>query len=287
MDAEMRLHIELQRQENIEGGMAPEQAHDAAVREFGWLESVKEICRDQRGVAWLDNLFQDVFFGLRMLRKAPAFTAVVILSMALGVGATTAIYSVVNTILLNPVPGTQPDRLMQIAEQNYTQGLFAKENNMPAFYGVSPPALEALGDAGDFFSDFAWFDSAGMERSAGDFTENEGGAWVSPNFFSLLRVQPLLGRTFARDELTPVDENRRPIGDSVIVLSYSWWQSLFGGDPYIIGKRIKLSGQHFTIIGVMPRRFQFPAGYTKFWVAAEPLRERPNFMTPANTRVLV
>src|SRR5262249_51779482 len=87
--------------------------------------------------------------------------------------------------------------------------------------------------------------------------------------------------------LTPADENRRPTGDSVIVLSYSWWQSLFGGDPHVIGKRIKLSGQHFTVIGVMPRRFQFPAGYTEFWVAAGPLRERPNVMTVANTRVLV
>src|SRR5579859_7497685 len=116
MNEEMRSHVEMQTKENIEAGVSPDEARRAALRQFGWTESIKEICRDQRGVAWLDNLFQDVFFGFRMLRKAPAFTAVVILSLALGVGATTAIYSVVNTILLNPVPGTQPDRLMQIAE---------------------------------------------------------------------------------------------------------------------------------------------------------------------------
>jgi len=283
----MRSHVEMQTQENIAAGMKPGEARYAALRKFGRLDCIKETCRDQRGVAWLENMLQDVFFSLRMLRKAPGFTAVVILSLALGVGATTAVYSVVNTVLLNPVPGPQPERLMQIAEQDYTQGLFGKENNKPAFYGVSPPVLEALEADRDVFSDFAWFDSAGLERRVGDFIESEGGAWVSPNFFSLLQARPLLGRTFSKDELTAVDENRQPVADSVIVISYSWWRSLFAGDPGVIGKRIELSGRRFTVIGVMPSRFQFPYGYTRFWVAAEPLKVRPNLMTLANTHVLV
>jgi predicted permease len=287
MNEEMRAHVEMQTQENIAAGMKPREARYAALREFGRLDNIKETCRDQRGVGWLENVLQDVFFGIRMLRKAPGFTVVVILSLALGVGATTAVYSVVNTVLLNPVPGPQPERLMQIAEQNYTQGLFGKDNNKPAFYGVSPPVLEALGADRDVFSDFAWFDSAGLEQRVGDFIESEGGAWVSPNFFSLLQARPLLGRTFVQDELTAVDENRQPVADSVIVISYSWWRSLFAGDPGVIGKRIELSGRHFTVIGVMPSRFQFPYGYTRFWVAAEPLKVRPNLMTLANTHVLV
>jgi len=288
MDEEMRSHIELQTQENIQAGMKPEEARRAAFCEFGSVEVVKEICREQRGLICLENLLQDAVFGLRTLRKAPAFTAVVILSLALGIGATTAIYSVVNTVLLNPVPGPQPEWLMQIAEQNYTRGLFGKDNNQPFFCGVSPPALQALEAERGPFSDFAWYDTVSFERKAGDFVQNEGGLWMPPNFFSLLGIPPLLGRTFAKDELTPVEEDRgRPTADSVIVISYSWWQTLFGGDPRIIGKTIELSGHQFTVIGVMPRQFQFPSGHTKFWVATEPLKWQPRLMVPPNTRVLV
>lgn len=288
MDEEMRSHIELQTQQNINTGMNADAARRAALRQFGGMESLKETCREQRGFAWLEDVLQDAFFGLRLLRKAPAFAAVVILSLALGIGAATAIYSAVNTVLLNPVPGPQPERLMQIAEQNYTQGLFAKENNKPAFYGVSPPVLQALEAECGLFSDFAWYDGAWLERKAGDFVQGEGGQWVAPNFFSILGIAPLLGRTFAKDELTPVDEDRaRPTGDSVIVISYPWWQALFGADPRVIGKRIELSGHQFTVIGVMPRQFQFPSGHTQFWLAIEPPKWRPKVMTVANTRVLV
>ena len=287
MAEELRSHIEMQTQQSLSAGMEPSEARRAALLHFGSMESVKQTCREQRCIVWLENVLQDALFGLRALRKAPAFTAVVILSLALGIGATTAIYSVINAVLLNPVPGPQPGRLMQIAEQIYTQGLFAKENNQPAFYGVSPPVLQALAQERGLFSEFAWYEGAGLPRKAGDFVENEGGTWVSSNFFSLLGVAPLLGRTFANDELTPVDEDRQgPVADSVIVISYAWWQSLFGGDRHIIGMRIELSGHHFTIIGVMPSRFQFPSGYDKFWIATQPPKWRAQVMTVSNTRVL-
>jgi predicted permease len=286
MEEEMRSHVEMQTQENIAAGMGPKEARYEALRQFGWLDHIKETCREQRGLIWLENVVHDALFSLRTLRKTPAFATVVILSLALGIGATTAIYSVVNTILLNPVPGPQPERLMQIAEQNYTRGLFGKENNQPVFWGVSPPALQALAEERELFSDFAWYDGMSLERKAGDFVQNEAGLWVPPNFFSLLGIPPLLGRTFAKGELTPVDEDRqRPTADSVIVISYSWWQALFGGDPRAIGKRIELSGHQFTVIGVMPRRFQFPSSYEKFWIATEPLKWRSQ--VGANTHVLV
>ena len=261
----MRSHIEMQTQENIDAGMNPEQARYAALRQFGWMESIKETCREQRGVNWIENLGQDVRYGARMLRKNPCFTAVAVLTLALGMGANTAIYSVVNTVLLNPVPGPEPNRLMQIGECAYDT------HNKAHFYGVSPPVLEALRANPYFFSDFVWLDGVGLERKAEDFSDYVAGEMVSPNFFTLWNIRPILGRTFAKDEATPVDENGNPTGDSVVVLSYASWQKLFAGDAGVIGKTIELSGRHFTVVGVMPPHFRFPREVAPLvWVAAEP-----------------
>src|SRR5437879_2278245 len=115
MDDEMRSHIEMQTQENIEAGMNSEEARYAALRQFGWVESIKETCRDQRGVSWIENLVQDVRYGARKLRKNPGFTAVAVLTLAIGIGANTAIFSVINPILLRPLPFRDPERLVWIA----------------------------------------------------------------------------------------------------------------------------------------------------------------------------
>ena len=231
-------------------------------------------------------VIQDVRYGLRMLRKSPGFTSVVILTLALGVGASTAIYSVVNTVLLNPVPGPQPEQLVQIAERLYTQGNFKEQNNQPFFCGVSAPALEGLRSNQDLFAQFAWQDSLMLERKTDDFVELESGAKVSSDFFQLWGIKPALGRTFARDETTAFNPEGRPTRDSPIVLSHEWWKTFFGGDPAILGRTVELSGRQFTVIGVMPSYFQFPAGYTRFWVAAEPDRLPPGWVSGPNTRVL-
>jgi len=227
----------------------------------------------------------DLKFAFRQLLKNPGFTAAAVLTLALGIGASTAIYSVVNAVLLNPVPGPSPERLVQIAERNYTQGLFREENRKPFFVGVSPPVLEAVSANQELFTQFAWADQISLQRKTEDFIEEEGGHVVSPNFFALWNVPPLMGRTFAEDEAVPINEQQKPARDTVIVLGYAWWQSLFGGDANAIGKTIEMSERHFTVIGVMPPHFQFPWGGTKFWLPAEPLRLPPGWMTGPNIHI--
>jgi hypothetical protein len=227
----------------------------------------------------------DLKFAFRQLLKNPGFTAVVVLTLALGIGASTAIYSVVDRVLLDPLPGPATDRLIQIAERHYMTGAFGQNVGKPSFLGVSPPVLEAVSAHQDFFADFVWADSLGLEKKTEDFMEEEYGYAVSPNFFTLWNVPPLLGRTFAKDEAVPLNENQKPAQDAVVVLSYAWWQSMFGGEASVLGRTIEMSGRHFTVIGVMPRHFQFPWGGAKFWVPAEPLRLPPGWMTGANTSV--
>src|SRR5437870_317937 len=142
MDEEMRSHIEMQTRENIEAGMNSQEARYTALRQFGWVESIKETCRERRGVSWIENFAQDVRYGLRMLLKNPGFTATAVLTLALGIGASTSIYSVVNSTLLNPIPVHDSDRLMQIAEQDKRQQQGGYFHN--AFFHVTPPMLEAL-----------------------------------------------------------------------------------------------------------------------------------------------
>ena len=220
-----------------------------------------------------------------MLLKNPGFTAVAVLTLALGIGANTAIFSVVNAVLLNPLPGPATDRLVQIAERTYTIGSFGQNIGKPNFLGVSPPVLEAVSAQQNFFADITWADYVGLERKTEDFIEEEYGYAVSPNFFALWNVPPLLGRTFAKDEAVPINEQQKPARDAVIVLGYSWWQSLFGGDANAIGKTIEMSERHFTVIGVMPPHFQFSWGGTKFWLPAEPLRLPPGWMTGPNIHI--
>lgn len=285
MQQEMRSHLERQTEANIESGMPPDEARQAALRQFGWLESVTENCREQRTIPWLEDLAKDAGFGLRQLARNPGFTAVTVATLALGIGACTAVYSVVNSVLLHPLPGPAPERLVQIAERNYTTGGFHEENHKPFFVGVSPPVLERLLESPRPLSDVSWADSLYLDRRTEDFTEEEGGWRVSPNFFELWNVPPMLGRTFAKDEALRFNEMDQPVQDGVIVISFSWWKSLFGADPGIIGKTTELGGHQFTIIGVMPPHFQFPWGGSKFWLPARPLRLPRGWSRAPNTRV--
>ncbi|MDB6037801.1 MAG: macrolide transporter ATP-binding/permease protein [Verrucomicrobiales bacterium] len=243
MDEEMRAHIEMRTQQNIAAGMSAEEARYAARRQFGWAESIKETCRDQRGVGWIEQTVQDIRYGARILVKNPGFTAVAVLTLALGIGANTAIFSVVNTVLLRPLPFHESDRIVQI----WSQRASTKTSR----------ARSSLADIADWKAQSRSFQYLAYYRT-GDFhftdTPNPGEvrmARVSAEFFGVLGVPPFLGRTLLAEE----DVSGH---DQVAVLSYSLWQRRFGGDTNLIDHTVGLDGKKYLVCGIMPPEFRFP-----------------------------
>ncbi|MCI0533974.1 MAG: ABC transporter permease [Verrucomicrobiales bacterium] len=244
MDDEMRSHIEMQTQENIEAGMKPEEARYAALRQFGWIESIKETCREQRGVSWIENLGQDIRFGARQLLKNPGFTAVAVLTLALGIGANTAIFTVMNTLMLRSLPVKDPHELVTLAVVTPAS----------ASHNFSYPFYEQLRDGNRNLSGL--FAAGGTPRRrmlASAFGAQEvefvRAQEVTGNFFSVLGVSAALGRTFTAADDTPTDPQ------AVAVVSHSFWKRRFGGNTEVIGKAITLEDVSFTIVGVTPPGF--------------------------------
>ena len=254
MDEEMRSHIEMRTQENIDAGMNPEEAHHAALRQFGWVESIKEKCRDQRGVGWIENLVQDIRYGARMLRKNPVSTVMAVLILALGIGGNTAVFSVADKAILNPIPGEASERLMSIREVDILHD---------ARWNVSPPLFVEMSRHTNIFASLsAYFQGSErltLERGAN--TVSLRGAKTTPDFFEMFGVRPLAGRTFLAYE-------GKPGNDGVLVASYGLWEQYFGKDPKFVGSTITLSGHAYTVVGIMPQRFQFPLnpGENQFWI---------------------
>ena len=259
MDEEMRSHIELRTQANIEAGMNPEEARFAALRQFGWTEAIKETCREQRGVTWLENLAQDIRYGARQLRKNPGFTAVAVLTLALGIGANTAIFSVINGVLLKPLAYQEPERLVTILHNGRSP--------------VAPADFLDWRAQGQSFETMAAAEAWGGTLTGDDRSEAVFGIRFGEGMFDLLGVQPLVGRTFQADDFKP--GNHR-----VLVLGYPLWKRRFGGDPNIVGRSITLSGESHTIIGVMPPQFRF----TPFWATKAELAAPLDFSTRALQR---
>jgi len=233
---EMRLHRELREQEQIDRGLSAKEAHYAAQRRFGNDLVLREESRDMWGWNWLEHLVQDLRFGLRMLRKNPGFTAVAVLTLALGIGANTAIFSLIDAALLKLLPVAHPEQLV-------TVGCSADD-------AFPYPAYKQLRDHNQVFSGVAAF------RSFEDFDfEVDGHAAlakaqvVSGNYYSVLGVNAILGRT-----ITP-DDDRVAGGAPVAVISYDYWVKRFNRDPSVVGKKIALNGSPFTLIGVTPPDF--------------------------------
>jgi predicted permease len=239
MDDELRFHLECQIEENLKAGMSPEEARYAALRQFGGVEQIKEECRDAWGVRFIETLLQDLRFGLRQLRRSPGFTAVAVLTFALGIGANTAIFSVINAVLLRPLPFRDPDRLVQLWETEAAPGNCTLTG--PDFLD-----WQAQNQSHEGMSLYSW--PQGFNASGAGEPEQAAVVRTQANFFSLLGVEPLLGRAFLKGE-DQAGKNR------VAVLSYGFWQRHFGGREDAVGEALGLNDEKYTVVGVMPPRF--------------------------------
>ncbi|MCI0541423.1 MAG: ABC transporter permease [Verrucomicrobiales bacterium] len=259
MDEEMRSHIEMQTRENIEAGMIPEEARFAALREFGQMESIKETCREQRGVSWLENLLQDARYGTRKLRKNRGFTAVAVITLALGIGATTVVFSIVNGVLLQPLEYPGSERIVNVWESDPKKG-FQSNYTSPANF-VDWRRENQVFEAIAFAAHHDGWTTLSFIHTGEGFAERLPGRFVSTNYFKVFGLEPILGRSFL-----PEEEQRG--APRVVVISHRLWQRLFNGHPDVVGQSINLENQgrhRYEIIGIMPEGFRFPGA--EVWVS--------------------
>jgi putative ABC transport system permease protein len=238
LDEELRAHIDLAIHENRKRGMSPKQARTSALRSFGGVTQAKEAYRVQRGLPWMDTLMQDLHFGLRMLWKSPAFTVVAVLTLALGIGGNTAMFSIVNGVLLNPLPFPQADRLVTLSESkaNFSNGSISYPNFLD--WQKDNRSFSAMATAR--FYAFSLTGTGEAEQLQAEF--------VSPDFLPMLGVRPLLGRL-----ITTLDNE--PGAAPVVLISEGLWRRKFNAAPNIIGQTITLDGRDFAIIGIVPASF--------------------------------
>ena len=241
---EMAFHIEMQTMKNVQRGMSPAEARERAEREFGAMERYRDEVRDVRGATMFDDLGRDVRQGLRAMRRAPAVTAIAVLCLALGIGANAAIFSVVNAVLLRPLPYAAPDRLMR---------LNMSELENPGVVGsVSVPNFRDWQAQARSFSSLTAYGRSTRTLQGATEPERLDVVLATANLFTTLGVAPRIGRGFMEDE----DDPGR---GQVVVLAHGFWQRSLGGDPNVIGRSLLLDGTPYTIVGVMPERFTFPA----------------------------
>ena len=246
LEDELRFHLERETAKYVRSGMSEADAVRRARIEFGGLDQVKNECREARGVSWVESLAQDLRYSARTLLHSPAFTACAVLTLALGIGANTAIFSVVNRVLLNPLPYPNPQQLLAARQHD------------------SLPNLEYIQRQTNSF-----LSSGGINIEPMDFTGTGEpmrvrGAYVDAGLFATLGIQPMLGRWISPEE----DVKGGPRN---VVVSYPFWRDFLGSDPNVLGRAIRLSDNSYTVIGVMPRDFTLPKEiadiFVSLWVA--------------------
>src|SRR6266404_4951177 len=254
MNAEIQQHLDALTERNIAAGMSSKEARNAALREFGGVEQIKERAREQR--VWLsaDDFLQDLRFGARMLRRSPGFAILTILCLTLGIGTNAAVFSWIEGILIRPYP--------LVAHQDRMFALGGTTRGETEGHGLSYPDFVDLEKNSTLFESFIVDRIVGTTLSLGNRAERATGGIVSANYFDALGVRPMLGRGFRPEEGT--GRNAHP----VTVISYLTWQDRYKGDPEIIGKTQYLNGVQHTIIGVAPEKFHGTfIGYSfNFWV---------------------
>jgi putative ABC transport system permease protein len=250
-DEELRFHVERQIAQNVASGMSQDEARRGAMVEFGGIEQFKEDCRDARGVNRIESLLADLRYGFRTLRKSPGFTAVSVLTLALGIGANSAIFSMVNALLLHPYNFRNLDSLVRVWED---RGI---DEGYDARY-ISPGDAEDLRSTNSIFDGLTTYAMQSFGLGKGGDVQPILGCRVSSNFFNVLAVSPAAGRLFTAAE-------QQPGADQVAILSYSSWLRRFGGDPTMLGKEISLNSRVYTVVGIMPKDFDYPVP-VEFWV---------------------
>jgi predicted permease len=242
LEEEMQLHLELRQQEHLESGMNADSARAAARRRFGNVTALREKSHMAWGWEWFENLVQDMRYGLRMLRKNPGFTSVAVLTLALGIGANTAIFSVINGVLLSPLPYKNPQQLVVMRPND------------------SPPNVRDIQRQARAFSEGGGINVQKMDYTGGTEPVQIRTGLVDAGFLETLGVQPMLGRI-----ISPVEDMKG--GPRLLVASYSFWQNFLSSDPRAVGKTIPLGGNTYTVIGVMPASFTPPAEHADVFVS--------------------
>ncbi len=239
IESNLRMHID----DNVRAGMTPAEAQRQALLKFGGVESTKESYREQRGIPMLETLWQDVRFALRMLRKSASFTAIAVLTLALGVGANTAIFSIVNAVLLHSLPYPDPDRLVRIFFNEPGVGLRDVR--------FSKPELDDLQTRAGVFEDVSPIYEGSENLTGGKQPERIEGVNSSFSYFSMLGATPQIGRLFGPQDFVPCFA-------PVIVISDGLWRRAYGADPNVLGRTLRIDNDPYTIIGVLPRGFRHP-----------------------------
>jgi predicted permease len=241
MSDEMRFHIDEYVRDLVRAGAPREEAERRARVEFGGIEGIREECREARGIQLFDTLRQDVRYGLRGLRRSPGFSAIAVMVLGIGIGATTVVFSIVNGVLLEALPYKDPHQLVLIFEQ---------VPMAPTKFPVLAPDFLTIQKHAQSYSGMAAFRTLGYELSGVAEPQRMIGSRVTPELFSVLGVFPALGR--------PISEEDDRQNARVAVMTYGFWNRVFGRNPSVLGQSVNLDGRPYTIIGVMPQEFEFP-----------------------------
>jgi putative ABC transport system permease protein len=244
LEEEIRSHLELQIEEHERQGMSREEARYAALRKFGGVEQVKEKYRHRRSLPLIETTLQDLRYAARTLKKSPLFACIAIFTLALGIGANTAIFSVVNELLLRPLPYRDAERLVMLWEVS-PEGRHQNTTSRANFRGWREQSTS--------FEGMAAFSDQRLNLTGVGDPEEVSVQFATPELFRVLGVEPILGRSIT-------EEDARAGMPDVAVLGYGLWQRRFGGDPHVVGKSITLHGSPFTVVGVLPQGFQWHIG---------------------------